>query len=47
MLEKAYSDIKEYFLLVKEMRKKFAAVLVAKNEEIESLRKKVEGQVKE
>lgn len=47
MLEKVYSDIKEYFLLVKEMRKKFAVVLVAKNEEIESLKKKLEEQVKE
>lgn len=39
MLEKAYSDVEEYFLLVKEMREKFAVVLGAKNEEIESLKK--------
>lgn len=47
MLEKAYSDMEEYFLLVKEMREKFAVVLGAKNEEIESLKKKLEEQVKE
>lgn len=47
MLEKAYSDVEEYFLLVKEMREKFAVVLGAKNEEIESLKKKLEEQVKE
>ena len=43
----AYSDVEEYFLLVKEMREKFAVVLGAKNEEIESLKKKLEEQVTE
>ena len=47
MLEKAYFDVEEYFLLVKEMREKFAVVLGAKNEEIESLKKKLEEQVTE